>query len=183
LIHSWTCLPSSRMRSSRAEASPATVARRSRTCRCSSASLDSSSCTWSSCVSMPMPLVGEVGVRLAPSFGARLAPGLGVRLRRQPPFRLHCPRARRQQPRSNRVLGRSFRCWSHQSSRTSSPRRRGTAGTSQGLVHRRSPTRHTRARSWAATRWPSRDTTHRWWWQHHVGVGGRSVVVVALRIP
>jgi hypothetical protein len=44
LMRSRACLPSSRMHSPRAEASPAMVARSSRTARYSSASLASSSC-------------------------------------------------------------------------------------------------------------------------------------------
>jgi hypothetical protein len=48
LMRSWACLPSSRARSPRAEASPAMEARSSRTVRYSSAILASSSRAWAS---------------------------------------------------------------------------------------------------------------------------------------
>jgi hypothetical protein len=57
------------------------------------------------------------------------------------------------------VRGRSSRRWSCRSSRTSSPWRRGTAGTPLGLVRRRSPTPRTRARWRVAARWQNRGTT------------------------
>jgi hypothetical protein len=55
LMRSRACLPSSRARSSRAEASPAMEARSSRTVRYSSASLASSSRAWANCVLMSAP--------------------------------------------------------------------------------------------------------------------------------
>jgi hypothetical protein len=69
LIRSRACLPSSRARSPRAEASPAMEARSSHTARYSSVSLASSSCAWASCVLMSVLLGGEVGAHLAPRPG------------------------------------------------------------------------------------------------------------------
>jgi hypothetical protein len=51
LMRSRACMPSSRTRSPRAEASPAIEARSNRTVRYSSASLASSSRAWASCAS------------------------------------------------------------------------------------------------------------------------------------
>jgi hypothetical protein len=65
-----------------AEPSPAMVARKSRTCRYSSASLASNSRAWASCALMLTPLVDEVGVHLDSGFG--------VCLRRLPPFCSRC---------------------------------------------------------------------------------------------
>jgi hypothetical protein len=75
LMRSRAYLPSSRVRLPRAEASPALVARRSHTCRYSSASLASSSRAWDSCALMPVPLTGEAGGALGPGFwGASPSP-------------------------------------------------------------------------------------------------------------
>jgi hypothetical protein len=71
LMRSLACLPSSRTRSPRAEASPAMEARKSRTTRYSSAIFASSSCACPSCALMSAPPVGEVGARSAPGSGAR----------------------------------------------------------------------------------------------------------------
>jgi hypothetical protein len=60
-----------------------------------------------------------VGVRSAPGCEARSAPSFGVSPSPAPP-RSHRQPGRRQQPRSTRVLGHSFQCWSRRSSRTSS---------------------------------------------------------------
>jgi hypothetical protein len=67
LMRSRAYLPSSRVRSPRAEASPAMEARCSRTVRYSSASLASSSRAWASCALMSAPLGGEVGGALGPA--------------------------------------------------------------------------------------------------------------------
>jgi hypothetical protein len=66
LMRSRACLPNSRARSLRAEASLAIEARSNRTVRYSSASLASSSCAWASCALMSAPLDGEGEGRLAP---------------------------------------------------------------------------------------------------------------------
>jgi hypothetical protein len=68
LMRPHACLPSSRARSPRAEASPTMVARKSGTCRYSSASLASISRAWASCAAMPVPPAGEVGGALGPGF-------------------------------------------------------------------------------------------------------------------
>jgi hypothetical protein len=75
LMRLRACLPSSRARSPRAEASPAMDARINRTAQFSSASLASSSRAWASCVLMSAPLGGEVGAHLAPSPGVVQFPG------------------------------------------------------------------------------------------------------------
>jgi hypothetical protein len=67
LMRSWACLPNSRARSPRADASPAMEARSNRTVRYSSASLASSSHAWASCALMSAPLGGEGGGALGPS--------------------------------------------------------------------------------------------------------------------
>jgi hypothetical protein len=67
LMRSRACLPSSRARSPRAEASPAMEARSNRTVRYSYASLASSSRAWASCVLMSAPLGGEGGGALGPA--------------------------------------------------------------------------------------------------------------------
>jgi hypothetical protein len=67
LMRSRACLPSSRARSPRAEASPAMEARSSRTVRYSSASLASSSRAWASCVLISAPVGAEGGGALGPA--------------------------------------------------------------------------------------------------------------------
>jgi hypothetical protein len=67
LMRSRACLPNSRARSPRAEASPAMEARSNRTMRYSSASLVSSSRAWASCALMSVPLGGEGGGALGPA--------------------------------------------------------------------------------------------------------------------
>jgi hypothetical protein len=75
------------------------------------------------------------------------------------------------------VWGRSSRCWSRRSSRTSSPWRRGTAGTSLGRGRRKSPTPHSRAKWQVAARRRSLGMTRRrrlrWdpWQPGHGGQG------------
>jgi hypothetical protein len=67
LMRSRACLPSSRARSPRAEASPAIEAQSNRTMRYSSASLASSSRVWANCALMSAPLRGEGGGALDPA--------------------------------------------------------------------------------------------------------------------
>jgi hypothetical protein len=67
LMQSWACLPNSRARSPRADASPAIEARSNRTVRYSSAILASSSRAWASCALMLVPLGGEGGGALGPA--------------------------------------------------------------------------------------------------------------------
>jgi hypothetical protein len=87
LMRSRACLPSSRARSPRADASPAMEARSNRTVRYSSASLASSSCAWASCALMsPPPVVREEG-RLAPQPGAMQSLEREEHLRRRHPLR------------------------------------------------------------------------------------------------
>jgi hypothetical protein len=127
LMRSQACLPNSRARSPRAEAAPAIETRSNRTVRYSSASLASSSRAWASCALMSAPSVVKGEGRLAPQPGAVQFPEQEEPLRcRHPPRRrrlLGRWRLRRRTP----ARGRSSRCWSRRSSRTSSPRRRGTA--------------------------------------------------------
>jgi hypothetical protein len=165
LMRSRACLPSSRARSPRAEASPAMEARSSRTARYSSAILPPSSCAWARCALMSAPLAGEVGARLAPSPGVVHFPGSRGLLRHQPLPRSRRRLGRRRPPRSTHVRGRSFRRWSRRSSRTSRPRRRETAGTPLGPTRQRSPIPRIHARWRATARWRSRGRTHRWWRQ------------------
>jgi hypothetical protein len=75
LMCSRACLPSSRARSPRVEASQAMEVRSSHTAWYSSASLASSSRAWASCVLMSAPLGGEVGAHLAPGPGVAQFPG------------------------------------------------------------------------------------------------------------
>jgi hypothetical protein len=74
LMQSRACLPSSRACSPHAEASPAMVARSSRTARYSSTSLASNLRAWASCALMSAPRAGEVGGALGPEFYGALAP-------------------------------------------------------------------------------------------------------------
>jgi hypothetical protein len=67
LMRSRACLPSSRARSPRAEASPTMEARSNRTVRYSSASLASSSRAWASCALMSAFVGGEGGGALGPA--------------------------------------------------------------------------------------------------------------------
>jgi hypothetical protein len=67
LMRSRACLPNSRARSPRADASPAIEARSNRTVWYSSASLASSSRAWASCALMSAPLGGEGGGVLGPA--------------------------------------------------------------------------------------------------------------------
>jgi hypothetical protein len=67
LMRSRACLPTSRARSLRAEASPAMEARSKRTVRYSSASLASSSHSWASCALISAPVGGEGGGALGPA--------------------------------------------------------------------------------------------------------------------
>jgi hypothetical protein len=67
LMWSRACLPSSRARSPRAEASPAIKAQSNRTVRYSSSSLASSSRAWASCALMSAPLSGEEDGALDPA--------------------------------------------------------------------------------------------------------------------
>jgi hypothetical protein len=93
LMRSQACLPSSRARSPRAEASPAMDARTSCTARYSSASLASILHAWASCTLMSAPLGGE-GEALGPAPWCGPVPGLGE------PLRLQLA------PSSRRLLGR-----------------------------------------------------------------------------
>jgi hypothetical protein len=164
-------LPSSRARSPRADASPAMEARSSRTARYSSTSLASSSRAWASCVLMSAPLGGEGGGALGPAPWCGPVPGpRGGPLRRQlPPRSPGRWRARQSTP----AWGRSSWRWSCRSSRTSSPRRRGTPGISPGPARQRSPTPRTRAKWRVAVRWWSRGMTHRRWWRRGSQPPGR----------
>jgi hypothetical protein len=165
LMRSRAYLPSSRARSPHAEASPVMEARSNRTARYSSVSLASSSRAWASCALMSAPSAVRGEVRLVLHPGAVQFPGRGnlsvAGFRRVRRRLLGRWQARRRIP----AQGHSFRCWSCRSSRTSSPRRRGTAGTFLGLRRRRSSTPRTRAKWRAAARWRSRGTTCRWWWR------------------
>jgi hypothetical protein len=110
---------------------------------------------------MSAPLGGKEGERLAPHPGAVQFPSRGEPLRRR-----LLPHSRRflgrwQVRQSTPARGRSSRRWSCWSSQTSSPWRRGTAGTPLGQARRRSPTPRTRARWRVAARWRSRGTTRR----------------------
>jgi hypothetical protein len=67
LMQSRACMPSSRARSPRAEASPAIEARSNRTVRYSSASLASSSRAWASCALISAPVGGEGAGALGPA--------------------------------------------------------------------------------------------------------------------
>jgi hypothetical protein len=60
-MHSRACLPASQMRSPRAEASPAIVARKSHTYQYSSASIASSLRAWASCAVMSACPTSGVG--------------------------------------------------------------------------------------------------------------------------
>jgi hypothetical protein len=132
LMRSRACLPSSRARSPRAEASPAMEARSSRTVRYSSAILALSSRAWASYALMSAPPAGEVGVRSTLRPGVVQFPGPEGLLRRRPLHSHYLP-DRRRPPRSIHARGRSSRRWSRRSSRTSSSRHRGTSGTSPDL--------------------------------------------------
>jgi hypothetical protein len=77
LMWSRACLPSSRPRLPRAEASPAMEAQSSRTVRYSSASLASSSRAWASCVLISAPVGGEGGGALGPAARHDLVPKAG----------------------------------------------------------------------------------------------------------
>jgi hypothetical protein len=77
LMRSQACLPSSRARSPRAEASPAMEARSSRTARYSSVTLASSSSASASCALMSAPLDGEGGGTLGPAPWCGPVPGPG----------------------------------------------------------------------------------------------------------
>jgi hypothetical protein len=94
LMRSRACLPNSRARSPRAEASPAIEAGSNRTVWYSSASLASSSRAWASCALMSAALGGEGGGALAPQPGAVQFPEQEEPLRRRHP------------PRRRRLLGR-----------------------------------------------------------------------------
>jgi hypothetical protein len=113
---------------------------------------------------------------LVPHPGAVQPPGRGGPLRRRLP---PCSRrllGRWRARRSTPAWGRNSWRWSCRSSRTSSPRRRGTAGKSLGPARRRSPTPRTRAKWRVVARWWSRGTTRRRWWQpdsQPLGRGGR----------
>jgi hypothetical protein len=76
-MRSRACLPSSRARPLRVEASPAMEARSSRTARYYSASLASSSRAWVSCALMSAPSAVRGEARLAPHPGAVQFPGWG----------------------------------------------------------------------------------------------------------
>jgi hypothetical protein len=94
LMRSRACLPSSRARSPRAEASPSIEARSNCTVWYSSASLASSSRAWASCALMSAPSVVRGEGRLAPQPGAIQSP------EQEEPLRRRCP------PRRRRLLGR-----------------------------------------------------------------------------
>jgi hypothetical protein len=94
LMRSRACLPNSRARSPRANASPAIEARSNRTVRYSSASLASSLSAWASCVLMSVPLGGEGGGALGPAAVRGPVP------RHEEPLRHRHP------PRRRRLLGR-----------------------------------------------------------------------------
>jgi hypothetical protein len=98
--------------------------------------------------------------RLAPHPGAVQFPGRGEPLRRQLLLRSRRFLGRWRVRQSIPARDRSFRRWSRRSSQTSSPWRRGTAGTSLGQAHRRSPTPRTRVRWRVVARWRSRGTPH-----------------------
>jgi hypothetical protein len=74
LMRSRACMPSSRTRSPRAEASPAIEAQSNRTVRYSSASLASSSRAWASCASMSAPVRGEGAGALGPAARREAVP-------------------------------------------------------------------------------------------------------------
>jgi hypothetical protein len=76
-MRSRACLPSSRARSPRAEASPAMEARSNRTMRYSSANLASSSRAWASCALMSAPLGSEEGGALGPAARHDAVPRAG----------------------------------------------------------------------------------------------------------
>jgi hypothetical protein len=116
LMRSRACLPSSRTRSPRAEASPAMEARSSHTARYSSASLVSSSRAWASCALMSVPLGGEGEARLVLHPGAVQFPGPGEPLRRRLMPRSRRSLGRWRARRSTPVRGRRSRCWSCRSS-------------------------------------------------------------------
>jgi hypothetical protein len=135
LMHSQACFPSSRARSPRAEASPAMEACSSRTARYSSASLASSSRAWATCALMSAPLGGEGGGGvLGPAPWCGSVPGPGGTSPSPASAALAAFAWSLRARRSNPTRVRSSRRWSCRSSRTSSPRRRGTAGTSPGLA-------------------------------------------------
>jgi hypothetical protein len=77
LMRSRACMPSSRTRSPRAEASPAIEARSNRTVRYSSASLASSSGAWASCASLSAPVGGEGAGALGPAARREAVPRAG----------------------------------------------------------------------------------------------------------
>jgi hypothetical protein len=77
LMRSRACMPSSRARSPRAEASPAIEARSNRTVRYSSASLASSSRAWASCALMSAPVGGEGAGALGPAARREAVPRAG----------------------------------------------------------------------------------------------------------
>jgi hypothetical protein len=74
LMRSRACMPSSRARSPRTEASPAMEARSSRTVRYSSASLASSSRAWASCALISAPVGGEGVGALGPAARREAVP-------------------------------------------------------------------------------------------------------------
>jgi hypothetical protein len=78
LMRSQACMPSSRTRSPRAEASPAIEARSNRTVRYSSASLASSSQAWASCALMSAAAGGEGAGALGPAARREAVPRAGV---------------------------------------------------------------------------------------------------------
>jgi hypothetical protein len=110
---------------------------------------------------MSAPLGGEEGGALGPAPWCSPAPGPGELLRRQLPPRSRRLLCRWRKRRSTPVRDHSFWRWSCRSGQTSSPWRRGTAGTFLGRARRRSPTPRTRARWRVAARWWSRGTTCR----------------------
>jgi hypothetical protein len=77
LMRSRACMPSSRARSPRAEASPAIEARSNRTVRYSSASLASSSRAWASCALISAPVGGEGAGALGPAARREAVPRAG----------------------------------------------------------------------------------------------------------
>jgi hypothetical protein len=74
LMRSRACMPSSRTRSPRVEASLAIEARSNRTVRYSSASLASSSWAWASCALMSAPVGGEGAGVLGPAARREACP-------------------------------------------------------------------------------------------------------------
>jgi hypothetical protein len=78
LMRPRACMPSSRTRSPRAEASPAIEVRSNRTVRYSSASLASSSRAWASCALMSAPVGGEGAGALGPAAWREAVPRAGV---------------------------------------------------------------------------------------------------------